>query len=78
MKAKQIEKGCKYWAKVSGRIVPVRVLDIYSQWDTFRDCSTIRYKVRNEKTGRIVTFRSAQKFRAEVVSKASTVSSNGE
>lgn len=71
MKKSEIEVGGKYTAKVSGRIVTVRV-------DVIRDngmrlkyggrssISVTRYDVTNLTTGRMTTFRSAAKFRASV------------
>ena len=64
MKANQIEVGQIYMAKVSGKVVPVRVDDIYDQ------CSiagrwTKNFDVTNLATGRKLTFRSAAKFRGE-------------
>lgn len=61
MKQNEIEKGGVYRAKVSERIVDVRVDEI---------APGPRYAVTNLKTGRRLTFRSAQKFRSRVEQKA--------
>lgn len=65
MKKDDIKVGGRYVAKVSGRLTVVRVQRI----DAPRDVSNkyrmgTRYQVRNERTGRETTFRSASKFRA--------------
>lgn len=54
--------GGVYIAKVSGRLVPVRVDEIRSVDSKFHPKS-LRYDVTNQKTGRKTTFRSAAKFR---------------
>ena len=77
MKANEIKKGEKYIAKVSGVLTTVRV-------DEIREVSRGRmaaggytygtatvYDVTNLKTGRKTTFRSAAKFRREVVERPS-------
>ncbi len=74
MKAKDITVGGKYRAKVSGKIVTVRVdairevnrfagTDAYSGRSKYRDQTV--YDVTNLTTGRRTTFRSAMKFRGE-------------
>ncbi len=71
MKAKDIVVGGKYQAKVSGKIVTVRVDEIRSQFrPSFGRGSAIGrdrviYQVTNLATGRKTTFRSAAKFRSE-------------
>lgn len=50
MKASEITVGQVYLAKVSGKVVPVRVL----------------WRCRNELTGREITVRSCQRFRVPV------------
>ena len=64
MKAKEIEQGKTYLARVSGKVVRVRV-------DAIREvngigsrshCLEKRYDVTNLKTGRRTVFRSAAKF----------------
>lgn len=62
MKAKQIEVGGVYLAKISGRVVKARVDAIREQFD-HRDRSRTCYDVTNLTTGRRTMFRSAQKFR---------------
>jgi hypothetical protein len=65
MKGNEIKIGQTYLAKVSGRVVPVTVLREFERpqgragWRTLWIC-------RSEVTGREVTVRSAQRFRAEV------------
>ena len=81
MKKNEIKKGGKYIAKVSGNLVTVRVDEIretrrsgrydYSGKVTYRD--VVVYDVTNLKTGRRTTFKSAQKFRREVVEKPETL-----
>jgi hypothetical protein len=58
MKAKYIQQGEKYLAKVSGRIVTVRVDNITENFE-----GKARYNVTNLSTGRRTQFRSAQRFR---------------
>lgn len=57
MKQKEIHIGCKYAAKVSGRIVTVKIIEesIYGGWDAI-----------NIETGRSVRIKSAQRLRYEV------------
>lgn len=68
MLKKQIQVGSLYRAKVSGKVVTVRV-DAIREYDpsfggTYRRCNTqTRYEVTNLSTGRKTTFRSAAKFR---------------
>lgn len=59
MKAKEIELGGKYVAKVSGKLTIVQVENIETNWE-----GHVRYKVTNLRTGRKITFRSSQKFRS--------------
>ncbi len=64
MKKAEIKVGGHYIAKVSGRIVTVRV-------DAIRECGGYDhnrpvYDVTNLTTGRKTTFRSAAKFRSEI------------
>lgn len=75
MKANQIHVGSLYRAKVSGRVVTVRVDAIRDQtrWSTrasytgYRATETrLVYDVTNLSTGRRCTFRSAAKFRSAV------------
>jgi hypothetical protein len=66
MKIEEIEIGGRYLAKVSGRQVVVRVSDIRevptSTWSSRRVCRK-RIVAVNEKTGREITMRSAQRLR---------------
>lgn len=64
MKAKEIKKGGLYTAKVSGKLVTVRVDEIRVR-SGFKKDTTV-YDVTNLSTGRKTTFRSAMKFRSEV------------
>jgi hypothetical protein len=58
MRAKDVQIGGRYWAKVLGKLVVVRV-------DAVRDGSNgrRRYDVTNTATGRTTTFRSATRLR---------------
>ena len=72
MKASEIKIGGIYHAKVSGRIVPVRVDEIHvtpaQVFDNMRGIkSKTAYDVTNQVTGRKTTFRSAKKFMALVM-----------
>jgi len=66
MKAKEIQEGGRYVAKVSNRLTVVRVLKIEKKWNglfgTTERVQTV-YRVKNERTGRETTFRSPSKFR---------------
>ena len=62
MKAKDITIGGEYVAKVSGRLVKVRVNATREQ-STYRGRTSTVYDVTNLSTGRHLTFRSAAKFR---------------
>jgi hypothetical protein len=59
MKKSDVHIGSVYTAKVSDALVPVRVLreSPYGGWEC-----------RNEKTGRMIRVRSAQRFRGSVAS----------
>jgi hypothetical protein len=56
MKKAQIKVGRTYYAKVSNRVVPVRIVkeSLYGGWHAI-----------NEETGRAVLIKSAQRLRAE-------------
>jgi hypothetical protein len=60
MKAKDIQIGGRYAARVSGKFVTVRVLEVYetSNWRNRPNWSVV-----NENTGRKLVFHSAAKFR---------------
>lgn len=72
MKAIDIEIGGTYMAKVSGIVVPVKVLRAEERsafggkWRTIWVC-------RNERTGRTIEVKSAQRFRRVAVSKPQTL-----
>jgi len=66
MKHKEIKVDGTYLAKVSGRIVPVKVLQIDERYNSFSERYHNVYYVRNLRTGRGLTFRSSQRFREEV------------
>lgn len=61
MKAKEIELGGVYQAKVNNKLTKVRVDVINEGYD-----GKTRYHVTNLATGRVTTFRSAAKFRSRV------------
>ena len=64
MKAKDIEVGGHYKAKVSGKLVTVRVDDTQQQASYHASSSTrTTYNVTNLSTGRKTMFRSAARFR---------------
>jgi hypothetical protein len=65
MKKSEIRVGGLYKAKVSGKLVTVRV-DGIREWGAPSVGTGTRYDVTNLSTGRGTTFRSAQKFRGEV------------
>ena len=67
MKAKDIKQGEVYHAKVSGKLVLVRVDKIYKRPDPFGGKVKTRYGVTNLCTDRKITFRSAQRFRGAVI-----------
>jgi hypothetical protein len=58
MKGKDISVGGRYLAKISGRIVTVRVDAVRESYDGRK-----RYDVTNLSTGRTTSFRSATRFR---------------
>lgn len=79
MKAKDIEIGGLYTARISGKFTTVRVdrVDYRSRPGRFAHTgAAVRtiYEVTNMNTGRQITFRSAAKFRSKVVSSAPVVS----
>ncbi len=65
MKKSEIKVGGHYTAKINGRIVTCRV-DAIREGGFTQGGSQVAYDVTNLTTGRKTTFRSAQKFRAEV------------
>lgn len=65
MKKSDIKVGGYYRANVSGILVTVRVDEISTfNSNKYRKGGT-RYEVTNLRTGRMLTFRSARKFRRE-------------
>jgi len=62
MKTTQIEVGRTYQAKVSGVLVPLTVLSIDVR-ETWGGKSAKRYRCHNERTGREIVVKSAQRFR---------------
>ena len=62
MKAAHIAVGGDYTCKVSGRVVPVRVLEILEQL-TLAGRSRTTYRCRNLVTSREINVRSCQRFR---------------
>ena len=65
MKKQDIETGGQYVAKVSGKLVTVRVTNIYRRWDTYSDRGVIQYDCINEATGRQIIVKSARRFRCK-------------
>jgi hypothetical protein len=67
MKKREIEVGGRYLAKVSGALVTVRVIEIRQipppRWAN-RSASRTLYLAVSERSGRQITIRSAQRFRA--------------
>lgn len=66
MKAAEIKVGGHYTARVSGRLVTVRVDNSYVEYHPPIMGYRTVYYVTNLATGRKTTFRSAQRFRCEV------------
>ncbi len=58
MKREEIKVGSEYVAKVSGKMVNVKVINIRSNGRP-----SVVYDVRNMATGRVLTFRSSMRFR---------------
>lgn len=71
MKKSEIKVGGHYTAKVSNKIVTVRV-DSIRERDGYKKMETV-YNVTNLTTGRTTTFRSAAKFRSEAPLTITTV-----
>jgi hypothetical protein len=61
-----VQVGGRYTAKVSGRIVTVRVVEIVQVEATRWSNAKTRIDVVNEATGRRVTIRSPQRLRSRV------------
>lgn len=76
MRAKEIEIGGVYLAKVSGNIVPVKVLEkMESYHHRGVGCGAWRdnWRCVNVKTGRQLMVKSPQRFRSRVVEQAEPV-----
>jgi hypothetical protein len=58
MRAKDVIVGNRYWAKISGKLVIVRVDQIRDGFNGHK-----RFEVTNTVTGRSTTFRSATRLR---------------
>lgn len=68
MKASEIRVGGIYVAKVAGKLTKVRVDEIKTIYNDYPKRDEKRYYVTNLATGRKTTFRSAAKFRSEIIS----------
>ena len=66
MKLSDVQIGGRYTAKVSGRIVTVRVVEIVQVEATSWSSAKTRIEAVNEATGRRVTIRSPQRLRTRV------------
>ena len=66
MKLSEVEVGGRYTAKVSGRIVTVRVVEIIAVEATRWSNAKTRIEAVNEATGRRVSIRSPQRLRRRV------------
>jgi len=66
MKKSEIEIGGTYTAKVSGNIVPVKVIEQRTRYD-FSGRACIGWRCRNTATGREIVVKSAQRFRRKIV-----------
>ena len=64
MKLSDVQVGGRFTAKVSGRIVTVRVVEIVSVPATRWSSAKTRIEVVSEATGRRITIRSPQRLRA--------------
>src|SRR5262249_18087797 len=62
MKAAEIDVGGRYYAKISGRVVVVRVLRIVETSHAWSGRRTTKYQVLNEATGRVLSL-SLMRFR---------------
>lgn len=63
MKMSDVQVGSRYTAKVSGRIVTVRVVEIVAVEATRWSNAKTRIEAVNEATGRRITIRSPQRLR---------------
>jgi hypothetical protein len=64
LKLNDVEVGGRYTAKVSGRIVTVRVVEIVRVEATRWSSAKTRIEAVSEATGRRITIRSPQRLRA--------------
>jgi hypothetical protein len=64
LKLNDVQVGGRYTAKVSGRIVNVRVVEIVAVEATRWSNAKTRIEAVNEATGRRITIRSPQRLRA--------------
>jgi hypothetical protein len=55
MKGNQIQVNGRYYAKVSGRVVVVKVLHIMETFHAWSGRRTTKYEVLNEATNRVLT-----------------------
>jgi len=66
LKLSDVQVGGRYTAKVSGRIVTVRVVEIVAVEATRWSNAKTRIEAVNEGTGRRVTIRSPQRLRSRL------------
>jgi len=66
LKLNDVQVGARYTAKVSGRIVTVRVVEIVAVEATRWSNAKTRIEAVNEATGRRVSIRSPQRLRSRV------------
>ena len=66
MKLSDVQIGGRYTAKVSGRVVTVRVVEIVQVEATRWSSAKTRIEAVNEATGRRITIRSPQRLRTRV------------
>ena len=66
MKAKDVTTGSIYNMKVSGKVVPVRVLHTITRYNPVSKRESVTYVCVNTITGRECKARSASKFRSAV------------
>jgi hypothetical protein len=66
MKLNEIQVGCRYTAKVGGRIATVQVTEIAAVEATRWSKAKTQIEAVNEATGRRITIRSPQRLRSRV------------
>ena len=64
MRASQVKIGETYIARVSGNLVPIKVLEEVQSF-TFSGKRKTNFRCRNERTGREIVVKSAAKFRQQ-------------